>query len=459
MSSATEPKRYPQTENYKTVCIDLVSSTVLWNIEYEFGRLDNMFLKDGMVILEPAKVLCKFDSGEFYYEPIERRCLDRLTGNICLCEVATNDTETTNRPNDLKHLVFSITKHPDPLERQRELEMVRRLDSRGHKTFENLMNHYSRSQFRVYDDLFIFSRLPVTYVPEATGGGEVIAYNFRKDKLAWEFDATHYIPELPENMVTRFVLDDDRVLVFVGDTLFSLDCASGALLWFTPLVVGNCIALDVQANSIGLYRYKEYLVAGRCGNLYLLHRDTGEPILNLAAEYGWFFLMVHKDCLYATTQIMGHKERRTRFVPLGPAHAISAVRVAVDPEAPEGYSVTLISRKDIPREAPVWWSLNPPKPSPTTNHRIILRVISDLDAPPYFFSYDLSSDLDAHRQAFVKFWDYEGSKVVLLRDGSAIHSQRIKPLHPFAKEHDNLIEFYKTGPLSDQLGVDYLMDK
>jgi hypothetical protein len=311
----------------------------------------------------------------------------------------------------------------------------------------NLMTYFDRHNFLPWRNLFIFRGL-VHYDPDGTGGGEVYAYNVREDRLAWEFNAFKYMPGLPENEATRFALDDDRLLVFVGDTLFSIDCASGELLWKAPLVTEDCSLLSSEENTIGLFRYRDYLFARRCGNLFMYWRNSGKLILNLASYYGWFSLVVHKGALYATTRSVTRQRKSWISEPEVHTRAISAAKVVVDPEAAEGYTVIPISRRDIPEGRPVWWSLNPPDDRPTSGPKVMLQVINDLAMTPRYYSYDLSADLADSGQAYVKFWANEGCKLVLLKDNQVIFTERLQSLPPpMTGDPTNLTEFYKTGPL------------
>ena len=407
-------------EDYGIACHDLATGEVLWQTPTRRSGPPTISVQGELVIVEST--ISTIDGDERILYALSREDGRPAPGGIPPHKAGERHEPLEPLPRNLTApdgSVFEYESFPRHLVAvaDGQTRIIRQLESRAHDL------HIAGSLA-----LFTFGAGSLW----DTGGGEVYAYDLEADALRWEFDGSKGVQDLPEDAATGLAVDGERILVHTDQTIFALRLEDGRREWMARL----------PRQAIRPFDGGPRVRIGRVGDLLLV--DCYERLFALGAEDGklvWSF-----DCgafgepwptvagnrLFVGTR--GTEEPADwsllRGEPERPEN--SALVVSRAPENGAGYEIRFLSRRDIPRDAEMWWSLRPP-PAPTPDaQRVVIRLIQDPDLPPweaegYPFetTIDLSEPLRTQGKAYVKFGAWT-DKAVLVVGGEEVHS-KIKP--------------------------------
>ena len=371
--------------DYSIACLDMMSGTLLWRTKPETFTPNRISVAGDIVVAygDQATYYCDVQTGKLLQEP------------------AT--------PEDMGF------EEVGPL-----TSLNQNLSASRSVTFPRPLEHYV-ADLHVANGLAIF-----TFASGGSiGGGEVYAYSIQEDRLAWEFDASNELPDVSEYEHTEVEVDGQRILVSVDQVLFALSIDSGNILWMTKLPRQVIRRYDLPWTKIG--RRGDMLFVACYEDLFAVRADDGQLLWSFdPGPFGRPWPTIKDEKVYLATR-EGPVDMTSTTVGGGgvPKKAISAVKVVRDETSPVGYSIEFISRRDVPPEEEVWWSLKPP---PLPGHhvkfdRVILKLIDthiDHRAWEPITKLDISLPLHTSGRAYIKFTGSFGRKAVLLKDGVKI---------------------------------------
>lgn len=286
------------------------------------------------------------------------------------------------------------------------------------------------------------------------GVGDVYAYDLQERRLAWEFDASRALPNLSDRVYTGAAADAQGVYVSVDQTLFALAPDSGRLLWTTALPRQALRRFDSAFTKMA--RVGDRLMVLVYETLFQIDPASGRIVWSFSAgEFAEPWPILYRDRLYVASReeppeptppaqeapIPANKEREDRrnenpelaqlrqqyrasFDVSHGARKRSALRIKHGGAA---LTLELLSRREIPPDEPVFWSLRPPPPPASQPaHRTLLklwdgRAPSPDGLPPV--TLDLTGPLAQRPAAYVKFiGSYDSAELSV--DGKTVATQR-----------------------------------
>lgn len=283
--------------------------------------------------------------------------------------------------------------------RDGKLETVRRLET------------YPRD-LNIVGDLAIFVFRGSTI--DSLGGGEVFAYDLRRQRLAWEFDAAQHIDAVTDTSATFIAIDGDRVLVSVEQHILALAVRTGELLWATPLPRQRIRYWDRAWTRFARVGDKLFIACYEA--LFLLDATSGKLRWGYQAgvHAGLWPVTVSGERVYLGTR-KGAGEAFPVEVPTTDRTRTSVVEVSHSRRGDSGFRVRFLSRSDVPRGAPIWWDMARPERSPAQEPPLALEVLGAHGAG---VQIELGA-LPAGGRAFVKFHS-EWVREAVLRRGDRV---------------------------------------
>ncbi|MCA9664118.1 MAG: PQQ-like beta-propeller repeat protein [Myxococcales bacterium] len=215
------------------------------------------------------------------------------------------------------------------------------------------------------------------------GGGEVYAWDLQKRRLAWELDASRYLPKLPEGTKTEIGVDAaaKTVLVSVDQTIFALALDSGKLRWMRKLPRQAIRRYDSAWSAFA--RYKDRYIIRCYEDLFVLRARDGKLLWSFdAGRLVTPWPTISGTRAYVAARRGPVRQLSASFVGRRRA-ALSALEISVRGSGCV-LRVRAMSRRDVPRKATLWWSLRPPPISKAAKQRVLLRGpggVIDLSLP------------------------------------------------------------------------------
>ncbi len=134
-----------------------------------------------------------------------------------------------------------------------------------------------------------------------TGGGDVYAYDLKKRKMAWKFQASSKLPKLSPASYTGIAIDGDRALVSVDQSIFALNVDTGKLLWTTRLPRQSIRRYDHPWTRIG--RINDRLIVKCYDDLFVLRQSDGKLIWSFdCGAFGSPWPTINDDRVYVGTR-------------------------------------------------------------------------------------------------------------------------------------------------------------
>ncbi len=394
------PTTYLRPSDYSVACLDMTSGKLLWRTKPNEFEPKRISVKQKVVIASSEK-------GDYY--------LDAETGQILNNPPALDAEETGPLPpleQNLKSsdgLVFEYS-------RGNTQGLIGRMN--GTVQYTKYLEDYPY-------DLHIVNNLAIfTFAGggSSTGGGEVYAFDLKRNTLVWEFGASKLLEGLAESETTNITVDGEKVLVSVDQVIFALSVDSGEVLWMARLPRQSIRQHDSAWTQIG--RVGKTLFVQCYEDLFALRAEDGKLLWSFdAGPFGESWPTIKDGRIYLATRSGPVEMSSFSFVGGFREKLISAVKVTKDGKSPAGYSLEFISRRDIPKGEDVWWTLKPPPKVNTdvATSRLVLRLVAEYkwSAADVDLTVDLTQPLSASGKAYVKFHGFF-EKALLLKDNVEI---------------------------------------
>jgi hypothetical protein len=354
--------------DYQIACLDLETGRKLWETAPGPLYLPRLSVVGGKVLAEdPARGSRSLMDPMIPPESLGGRyLLDPGDGRLLPHASAPEQLEPERRQlTPLQHLIDSRGRvfEYDP-GNTHDLQTA----AQGRDGFRLKLESFIHD-LNVVGDLAIFN-----FASESgQGGGEVYAYDLRRRALAWEFDASRALPDLPDRSYTAIAADDTQVYVAVDQILFALDIATGKQSWMTRLPRQRIRRYDSAWTKVG--RHQDKLFVQVYEDLFLLDARSGR--LQWSFDAGPFaqpWPLVHDGKAYVGTRKGPVQQTSASFVSRGDDKPVSALKIT---RTGDGYQITPMSRRDIPAGEAVWWSLKPPPAPGKRATRVVLRLAED----------------------------------------------------------------------------------
>lgn len=283
------------------------------------------------------------------------------------------------------------------------------------------------------------------------GTADVYAYDVAERRLAWEFDVSRKLRNLSDEVYTGTSADAQGVYVSVDQTLFALTPESGKLLWTTALPRQGLRSYDSPWTKVA--RVGDRLLVLVYEALFQIDPASGRILWSFpAGDFAEPWPLLYGDRLYVATRaapnrlappveettVPAKNEREKDVRPelaqirqqylalMDPSHGrkkSSALRIRKSGAA---LTLEVLSRRELPPDEPVFWSLNPPPPAPQPAGRVLLKLwegrapLSDASNPVIL---DLTGPLMQRSVAHVRF-SGPYSSAALVVDGKIAVTQK-----------------------------------
>jgi hypothetical protein len=248
------------------------------------------------------------------------------------------------------------------------------------------------------------------------GHGEVYAYDLDQKRLAWEFAAAKTVPRIDREEGASFTVDGDKVFVAVDQHVFALDVATGALKWHRALPKQRMRPFDHPGGRFA--RVGDQLFVGVYDKLFVFDALTGTMRWHVAGgahSYPW--PLVYKDTACFAVRGDDETEMVSTTLRSKEAPSPSALKITRSKtRTGDTFTIKAILRSEIPNNATVWWSLQPP-PTPT-QPSLVLTLGHRRDSP----TVKLTVPLKKPGTAYFKFNDFFNQATITL-DGKPITTQ------------------------------------
>jgi len=391
ISRTVSATTYAIPADYSIVSLDLASGKLLWRTKFESLTPKN--ISAGTSLIRVANAV----DGKNYY-------LDVETGRFANPPLV-EEPDMTGPLAPLKQNLSGSNGVIFEFSKDNTKALI------GRKNGDVIINKWLESwlsALHIVKNMAIF-----VFSPYSPDRGTVYAYDFTRDALVWEFDPSRTLSTLHDYVYTDIAIDENHVLVSVDQTIFALSIDSGSIAWMTKLPRQEILRYDSAWTTVG--RVGDMLLVQCYGDLFALRAKDGKLLWSFdPGPFGRPWPTLKNGRLYLATREGPVQMLSYSFGGRGTKKPLSIVKVMRDETAENGYSITFMSRDDVPPDAQIWWSLKPP-PQPNIWHRLqrkwlksqptMLRLVPNPfnELHPFYVELDVTQPLSSSGVVYIKF--------------------------------------------------------